>query len=95
MTQPDYELAINDAARRYELLIDGEVAGYATYNDRDGARVLPHTVVEPEFRGAGLSKPLIRYALDDVRARGMQVVPACPAVARYIVQNPEYKDLVS
>ena len=59
MTQPEYELATNDAAQRYELLIDGTVAGYATYNDRDGARVLPHTVVEPEFRGAGLSLSLI------------------------------------
>ena len=58
------------------------------------ARELPHTVVDSKFRGEGLSKPLIKFALDDARGDNLSVVPSCPAVARYIVQHPEYKDLV-
>ena len=35
-----------------------------------------------------------RAALDDIRARGLVVVPLCPFVARYVERHPEYDDLV-
>lgn len=88
------ELSKNEEKGQYEIHVGGELAGFATYTDNGDARELPHTVVDPKFRGQGLSKPLIKFALDDARVDGRTVVPSCPAVARYIVQNPEYKDLV-
>ena len=91
---PDNQVRKNEAEGQYEILVGEEVAGYATYIDRDGARELPHTVVDPKFRGQGLSKPLIKAALDDARADDMRVIPSCPAVERFIEQNPEYGDLV-
>ena len=90
----DNQVRKNEAEGQYEILVGEEVAGYATYIDRDGARELPHTVVDPKFRGQGLSKPLIKAALDDARADDMRVIPSCPAVERFIEQNPEYGDLV-
>lgn len=89
-----HDVVKNEHEGRYELRIDGEVAGFAEYVDRGGVRVLPHTVVDPKFRGQGLSSPLIQFALDDARADGMKVSPACSAVAGYIDKNPEYKDLL-
>ena len=91
---PDNQVRKNEAEGQYEILVGEEVAGYATYIDRDGARELPHTVVDPKFRGQGLSKPLIKAALDDARADDMRVIPSCPAVERFIEQNSEYGDLV-
>ncbi|WP_291314101.1 GNAT family N-acetyltransferase [Corynebacterium sp. UBA2622] len=91
----NYGLSKNESKGQYEIHVGGAVAGYATYSDRDGARVLPHTVVENEFRGQGLSKPLIKFALDDVRSAGLKVIPSCPAVASYIDKNPEYNDLLA
>ena len=91
---PDNQVRKNEAEGQYEILVGEEVAGYATYIDRDGARELPHTVVDPKFRGQGLSKPLIKAALDDARADDVRVIPSCPAVERFIEQNPEYSDLV-
>ena len=91
---PDNQVRKNEAEGQYEILVGEEVAGYATYIDRDGARELPHTVVDPKFRGQGLSKPLIKAALDDARADDVRVIPSCPAVERFIEQNPEYGDLV-
>ncbi|WP_071567218.1 GNAT family N-acetyltransferase [Corynebacterium sp. NML130628] len=88
------ELKRNNQESRYEILVEGQLAGFATYADVDGARELPHTFVDPKFRGQGLSSPLMQYALDDARSEGLTVVPTCPAVARYIAQNPEYADLV-
>ena len=91
---PENTVRKNEAESQYEILVGNEVAGYATYTDRDGARELPHTVVDPKFRGQGLSKPLIKAALDDARADDVRVIPSCPAVERFIEQNPEYSDLV-
>jgi hypothetical protein len=33
-------------------------------------------------------------ALDDIRARGLQVVPICPFVRAYIRRHPDDADLV-
>ena len=81
-------------AERYLITVDGRDAGYADYIQGDGVRDFHHTVIDPEFRGQGLSKPLIQAALDDTRAAGDQVRPLCSAVAGFIEKHPEYRDLV-
>ncbi|MBA1838063.1 GNAT family N-acetyltransferase [Corynebacterium sp. zg912] len=92
---PEINVRKNEADSQYEIVVGGEVAGFATYTDRDGVRDLPHTVVDPRFRGQGLSKPLIQATLDDARADRLKVTPTCPAVERYIEQNPQYRDLLA
>ena len=89
---PEVSVRKNETDGQYEILVGEEVAGFATYTDANGVRDLPHTVVDPKFRGQGLSKPLIQAALDDARADGMQVTPSCHAVERYIEQNRQYSD---
>jgi predicted GNAT family acetyltransferase len=37
----------------------------------------------------------VQGALDDIRARGLRVVPFCPFVAGYIRRHSEYADLVT
>lgn len=81
-------------AERYLITVDGRDAGYADYIQGDGVRDFHHTVIDPEFRGQGLSKPLIQAALDDTRAAGDKVRPLCSAVAGFIEKHPEYQDLV-
>ena len=81
-------------AERYLITVDGRDAGYADYIQGDGVRDFLHTVIDPEFRGQGLSKPLIQAALDDTRAAGDKVRPLCSAVAGFIEKHPEYQDLV-
>lgn len=81
-------------AERYLITVDGRDAGYADYIQGDGVRDFHHTVIDPEFRGQGLSKPLIQAALDDTRAAGDKVRPLCSAVAGFIEKHPEYRDLI-
>ena len=81
-------------AERYLITVDGRDAGYADYIQGDGVRDFHPTVIDPEFRGQGLSKPLIQAALDDTRAAGDKVRPLCSAVAGFIEKHPEYQDLV-
>jgi predicted GNAT family acetyltransferase len=44
--------------------------------------------------GHGHGSTLVRAALDDVRARGLSVIPLCPFVKAYIEKHPEYADLL-
>jgi len=80
---------------RYEILVDGEVVGIADYHDDGETRVFPHTYVDPAWRGRGLAEELVRYALDDVRASGLRIVPACWYVAQFVGAHPEYADLTA
>jgi predicted GNAT family acetyltransferase len=88
------EVRDNRQRFRYEIVVDDEVAGFVQYSMRGGRLVLVHTEVDPARQGQGLASTLIRGALDDIRRRGLPVVPVCPFVERFIEQHPEYDDLV-
>jgi predicted GNAT family acetyltransferase len=80
---------------RYEIEVDGEVAGFLLYRVEPGVLELVHTDVDPKWEGKGVGGALVQGALDDVRARGLKVRPFCPFVAAYIRRHPEYEDLVA
>lgn len=89
------ELVENTASQRYELLRDGVAIGFVTYRDAGGVVTLPHTYVEPAFRGHEVASRVVQYALDDLREQGRRVEPVCPYVAAWIDRHPEYADLLS
>ncbi|APT85382.1 GNAT family N-acetyltransferase [Corynebacterium aquilae] len=78
---------------RFALMVKGNLAGYADYAEgSDGVRDFNHTVVLDEYRGQGLSSPLIKAALDDSRDAGVKVKATCSAVEHFIAKNPEYAE---
>ncbi len=80
---------------RYEISVDGKLAGFILYRDRGEDRIsLTHTEVFDEFAGRGVGRTLVVGALDDLRSRGMAVLPLCPFVRAYIRDHAEYLDLV-
>lgn len=85
----------NRAARRFEVLVDGEVVGFADYIELGDRIELPHTVIDRSMRGRGLAAVLIERVLDEVRHSGRQVVPTCWYVAQFIDGHPDYADLVA
>jgi predicted GNAT family acetyltransferase len=89
------EVKNNPARSRYELLVDGDLAGIADYHVAGERVVFPHTEIDPGRRGQGLGAVLVRGALDDVRAAGRTVVPHCWYVAQFIRENPQYRELVA
>src|SRR5699024_842222 len=60
----------------------------------DDVRDFNHTVINPDFRGQGLSSPLIKAALDETREAGLKAVASCSAVQHFVSKNPEYEDLI-
>jgi len=79
---------------RYELLLDGRLAGVATYELAGDAITLVHTQVAKSFGGRGLGSRLARDVLDDIRARGLRVRVDCRFMAAYVRSHPDYQDLV-
>jgi predicted GNAT family acetyltransferase len=87
------EVRRNDARSRYELRDEGELVGIADYTIEGDTAVFPHTEITAALRGRGLGDRLVRDALDDVRRRGLKVVPLCWFVRDFIRDNPDYSDL--
>ena len=80
---------------RYEIRLDGDLAGLAAYQRRPGEVVFTHTEIDPAFEGHGLGSTLARAALDDARSRGESVVPRCQFIRAFIDRHPDYADLVA
>ncbi|MFF5406452.1 GNAT family N-acetyltransferase [Streptomyces misionensis] len=78
---------------RYEILVDGELAGFTEYLDRDEQRVFYHTEVGDAYAGQGLASRLVEQALTDVRRAGKRVVPVCPYVAAFLRKHEEFADI--
>jgi predicted GNAT family acetyltransferase len=52
-------------------------------------------VIEPAYRGRGLSSALVGRALDDIGTKSVTVSNYCAVVSRFVEKNPEYRDLLS
>jgi len=88
------EVADAPERRRYELLLDGEVAGFSAYRLRPGLIAFLHTEVDERVQGRGLADRLISFALEDARARDLAVLPFCPFVKAFIERHREFEALV-
>jgi uncharacterized protein len=88
-------LADNVAAHRFELRLGEVVAARSEYNLLKDALMFTHTEVLPEYEGRGFGSVLAKFALDEVRRRGLHAIPVCPFIASYIRRHAEYQDLVT
>ena len=90
----DVEVTDNPDKARFEIVADGELAGFAQYHLRDGVISFTHTQTDDRFRGHGLGSRLVRASLDEARARHLVVLPYCPFVRSWITEHSEYADLI-
>jgi predicted GNAT family acetyltransferase len=84
-----------DPARsRYEIYDGDALAGFCDYKLTGERIALLHTETKPEFAGRGMARRLVTEMLDDVRERGLEVLPFCPYVRQFILEHPADLDLV-
>ena len=95
-TDPAADVRVVDVPdrSRFEIRVDGEVAGFTEYRLRPGLIAFVHTLTDPRFEGRGLASRLVRTALSEARSQGQSVLPFCPFVRAYIAGHTEYLDLV-
>lgn len=84
----------NAALKRFELSVDGKLAGIAEYQDTASERAFVHTEIYPDFAGQGYGRLLIQTALDTTRDQGFGILPMCPMVLHFVQSRPEYVALV-
>ena len=88
------EVINNEAESQYELAVAGGTA-LAAYRLNNGRISFTHTEVPEEAEGQGAGTRLIAGALEDVRARGLKVVPICSFVRHYMETHEEVQDLLA
>jgi predicted GNAT family acetyltransferase len=71
------QIVVSDAPERerFEVTVDGELAGFLVYRAKTGLLALIHTEVEDRFEGHGLGGRLARFALDQAREQSLAVLP--------------------
>lgn len=83
----------NPRQQRFEL---ETAAGPAVADYRRDGNVLTifHTEVPRALRGRGIGEMLVRGVLEDIRRRGLKLVPRCGFVRVFLDDNPEFRDLI-
>jgi predicted GNAT family acetyltransferase len=90
----DLEVTDNPDKARFEIIVDGELAGFVLYHLRGNEIAFTHTETDDRFRGHGLGGHLVQASLDSARERHLAVLPYCPFVNSWIAAHPDYADLV-
>ena len=84
-----FSLTRNDAQNRYEIHVDGRLAGVSVFHASGREVAFQHTDIRAEFEGEGMAAKLAEYALSDVAGRDKTAVPHCPYIAAYLRRHPE------
>jgi predicted GNAT family acetyltransferase len=94
MADGEPQVVDNAERARFEVRVDGEVAGFTEYRRTPSTVSFLHTEIDDAFEGQGLGSQLARRALDAVRAEGRRVLPYCPFIRGWLQRHPDYHDLV-
>ncbi|MBC7894222.1 MAG: N-acetyltransferase [Cytophagaceae bacterium] len=87
-------LSHNLAQSRYEAeTTTGQVA-LCEYTRNGEVLSFNHVFTPPVLEGMGIGTRLVLFALDDVRAQGLTIIPRCPFVLAVIRKDLAYADLV-
>ena len=90
------QIADHPQHHHYALHIDGKSAAHIEYRMHGDKTIeLVHTEVGKDFEGKGLGSQIVRFALDDARKRGLEVIPTCTYIAGWVQKHPDYADLVA
>jgi uncharacterized protein len=90
----DLEVADNPDKARFEILADGELAGFVQYHLNGDVIAFTHTQTDDRFRGHGFAGRLMQSSLDAARERHLKVLPYCPFMKSWITAHREYADLI-
>ncbi len=83
-------IVLNEAAQRFELVVDGQVA-FEKFERFPGGIAYLHTIVPKALEGRGIGGALVRHIMDYAVQNQLKVRPDCPFVKAYIDKHPEYQ----
>ena len=90
----EYDLIDNEERKQYEIHIDNYIPRIEYIKAKGDKIFLTHTEVPRQLEGKGIGNALVKHVLEDIKLKGLTLVPLCPFVAMYIKRHPEWKSLV-
>ncbi len=86
------EIQHDGARHRFNTTVDGHEA-YVEYERQGDVMTITHTIVPSAIGGRGIAGDLVRRAMDQARADGLRVEPACSYADAWLRRHPDYADL--
>lgn len=87
---------INQEDHRFELRVDDYLAKIDFKENSKGWIYMTHTEVPEELGGKGVGHKLVRESLAWLEKNNHKVVPLCPFVKSFIIQNlDDYKEMIA
>lgn len=87
---------LNQRENRFELRVDNHLAKIDFKKNSKGWVYMTHTEVPNALEGKGVGHKLVRESLALLEKSNDQVVPICPFVRSFIVQNlADYEDMIA
>ena len=90
----DTSIHHDPAAHRFSTRADG-IDCVLDYSLAASVMTITHTEVPAAVGGRSIAGALVKSALDEARAKGWRVVPACSYAAAWIERHPAYADLLA
>ena len=84
-----------DRGRYSYRLPDASEAELTYVEDRPGVVTILHTYTPPHHRGQGIAEAVVTKAVEDFRASGKRVVPACWFARQQFDAHPDWADLLA
>lgn len=81
--------------RYFAPLPQGGEAVLTYRHDAEGVIAIDHTGVPSQYRGQGIARKLVDFALADIRTRGLKVIPQCSYVEAEFERDPALADLLA
>jgi uncharacterized protein len=84
----------SSGGRFFYAFPDGAVAEMSYIERQPGVVAITHTGTPPQHRGQGVAAALVARAVEDFRAAGQKVIPACWFARDQFGEHPEWSDLL-
>lgn len=87
---------VNKEEHRFELKVDEYLTKIDFKKNSRGWIYMTHTEVPSALEGKGVGHKLVREALDWLEKNDHKVVPLCPFVKAFMIQNlDDYKEMIA
>lgn len=89
------EIKLEDKAEksRFQFDLDGQL-GVVEYILLKDQIYLTHTEVPESLGGRGYGSQIVKLALENIKSRGLKLIPQCPFVVSYIEKNPQWREIL-
>lgn len=83
------EFQIKHTSQVIYTVLPDKTKAYLKYSVENGIMKLLETYVPPQYRGKGLAKQLVEYAISLATSNNLLIEPICSYTVYYFMKNPD------